>query len=1064
MKLSPRFVVLLVFGVIFLVLFLIAFGYLEKPDISGIFPGGKEMLVRYYACSLALCTKGCPNDENEDHVVNKICLETDITSKEYECEKWCYSYCDNPPSDWGASDLRGYGPGEICGKGYYIEVPLEQDVILKGCYEFDSARTVTEIQELIQYKKIEDLPGLDEIMSGWDDYQSTSTFITPHMRPGTILKTDTKDQYDSLVIDYGAAYGQIMLDPNEAYEIFGCVILKDMCQNYGVNSFTVCLFRTNLKIWTCYREWGDDLNGGYVFINSSTPEPATFKLKVEPCEGKYTCASDHPCERIRLGEDACFDVEVTNDLGTDSNFDLIISSCDLDGGSCEGILGCDLDDKCRESFDPNPVSVKRAENKTSTLEFKPNEKGEYTIWVTADPTAAYSLEAAVVKLQVVDFGVKLYGRDQTAKKCTEEPCKENEYGSWDVEIDNQFDFDEKFNLYSHCIGPGSCSCVFKPSSTVTVAKRTRPIVGDLECWSSTPGEYSVSVTAKSTTYPDMERDSNSWTLKVVKCFGNILLELDRSEVAFGQSFDARAYNLSDCNKERVWFAIDNTENTVGYCDDWDDAGSECTASIEVEDIDKFSLGSHTLYVLIELTGDNDYDDDGESASAGLIVYGFLADHIDIMKDGDLWTGSGCGGWGGGIGCYVMQSNDYAYIDPSWYGPDVTWMGYARVRGGECHWPIGNSIIQPMDIYFEIPGNVETNKVTINHDNIEYVIWDLGDISDAGYWRVKAIWDGECGDLLDSWGPEPIIYEAAIIPVQAIDGETIKTADHIEIIRKSWTPTSSSWTGSDEKNYIDPSWYGPDVTWMGYARVKNGYCQCFGFGSAHKTLHVRFRSGTDKTVEITPSANGDQYLIWDLEDATHTISDAGYWELEVYSAGSCGTGCWWSPEPIIYEAAIIPVQAIDGETIKTADHIEILREKEDTWLYDEKWMTIDWQRNYINQTWYGRASYKCYARANAAPCCGPLGCGFHKWSGDATLDIRFKNINTGETTIIKTTQSSPGPESIEWDCGELSTTGYWVVEIRSDRSTGSCSSPNYWGSADIYGATMIPIVTYSKNVE
>lgn len=86
--------------------------YLENPFIAN-----KIKLIRYYACSLAICARGCGSEE-----VKRICLEKDILGR---CTKWCQQdICE---------EQFGVYRGRLCGREYKINVSLESPVKLKGC-------------------------------------------------------------------------------------------------------------------------------------------------------------------------------------------------------------------------------------------------------------------------------------------------------------------------------------------------------------------------------------------------------------------------------------------------------------------------------------------------------------------------------------------------------------------------------------------------------------------------------------------------------------------------------------------------------------------------------------------------------------------------------------------------------------------------------------------------------------------------------------------------------------------------------------------------------------------
>jgi len=99
-------------------LILRVFGY--RPGLE--FPKGKVTLVRYYACSLAICTHGC----EDGSIVERICLDNDTFT--HECNLWCHDVCRD---SFGSCDE----PGDCCGPQWNLTVSLMEKVPLIGCIE-----------------------------------------------------------------------------------------------------------------------------------------------------------------------------------------------------------------------------------------------------------------------------------------------------------------------------------------------------------------------------------------------------------------------------------------------------------------------------------------------------------------------------------------------------------------------------------------------------------------------------------------------------------------------------------------------------------------------------------------------------------------------------------------------------------------------------------------------------------------------------------------------------------------------------------------------------------------
>jgi len=106
---------------ILIVLIVIAFyPYIaEMLDLYNPLLEGKYKLVRYYACSLAICTKGCGKTE-----VGNICVDYDAVKRECKDGGTCQDICDD---QFGGSSE----PGEFCGENYKINLPLEKSTVGK---------------------------------------------------------------------------------------------------------------------------------------------------------------------------------------------------------------------------------------------------------------------------------------------------------------------------------------------------------------------------------------------------------------------------------------------------------------------------------------------------------------------------------------------------------------------------------------------------------------------------------------------------------------------------------------------------------------------------------------------------------------------------------------------------------------------------------------------------------------------------------------------------------------------------------------------------------------------
>ncbi|MEM2175165.1 MAG: hypothetical protein QXI58_06055, partial [Candidatus Micrarchaeia archaeon] len=133
---EKRFIIAIFVGIVFLILFSILIGKnLISPRV--LTPPDKEKLVRYYACMLAICTKGCNHewlDANNTPDEVALCVERDPITK--ECRKWCKQICEE--NGWLSECAQ---PGECCDQRHNVTVNLEGITQLKGIY--DAYRGIT---------------------------------------------------------------------------------------------------------------------------------------------------------------------------------------------------------------------------------------------------------------------------------------------------------------------------------------------------------------------------------------------------------------------------------------------------------------------------------------------------------------------------------------------------------------------------------------------------------------------------------------------------------------------------------------------------------------------------------------------------------------------------------------------------------------------------------------------------------------------------------------------------------------------------------------------------------
>jgi len=660
-KFSINWIAVLLATVILAVLCVIFFRE-NIPVFGTVIPKDKEVLVRYYACSLALCTNGCGSE-----MVKNLCLYNDSVT--HECTgapntgyKWCQDFCVNPPPDWphdsdGNPIIPPDGPNITCGKTYPLSLPLGE-VYLKGNYRAQQIGA-RESAVLHYYTETNDIINT---LNNRGNFPTPSDIIPDVCRnklhnyfyPGLIW---TIDKELVIGISFGTTntegVGWILLDPIQAIEKYGCYYYSipveggwPMSTGYG---FYRCKFHGDLKIWSIWRNDGC----ADAFFNSSIGSPPKFTLDVHNSADMKECndrPGDKKCQVIYNGSTAKFDADITNELGTGSSFTLSIDYYIHDGvtntkESNDGSLGCVL--PCEGNFNPNGgdfIVPDFGKTGNSTLSLTPTALGEYEIYVRADKPDKYDSQLDKITLKVVDFNVYFLPKELDV---VEDYVAKDEKGSFTVEIHNQIDESKDFTLSYTCDdgSDGTCDCVDADDESIDgkVLTVDGDDYGDLEikCSSSDPGDYTIRVSA--TTDDKTKWTKNSAMLHVLECYGDISLSFSENSVDSGKSLKITADGLSGCDGEPIDFYVNyEDELSIGSCS-IGEGKTGCSLDRTTN-----SLGTYTIYARINKNPcntdpcpsglDKDYDDDGERTSASLTINEHSRKKRTVVEntEGTIW--------------------------------------------------------------------------------------------------------------------------------------------------------------------------------------------------------------------------------------------------------------------------------------------------------------------------------------------------------------------------------------------------------------------------------------------
>jgi len=308
---------MLIFIATIIVIFIIA--ALVFPSFSNMLPlenpflQGKDAFIRYYACSLAICTQGCNwLSSNSNGISNDICLKRNIWGN---CTMTCKSeICDKQPGFGNCGNK-----GSCCNDTYSIYLSLKGNARFWSKNEYIPSisppslygrmsvsfgfpavyaqagsvlHALTEIDNILEnFNKKEKKPGFPvNIMSGGDCQLTPARFfsdipIPPYLiiskKYGLFYKMGNEDPNK---INDWSQRGSIYMLPNQAEPWFTC---------FGYDSdfgYSECTFKGYLQIYS----WdpNNDNCADVVVINGQDPFTGDFRFYADN-EGKAKIPIDH---------------------------------------------------------------------------------------------------------------------------------------------------------------------------------------------------------------------------------------------------------------------------------------------------------------------------------------------------------------------------------------------------------------------------------------------------------------------------------------------------------------------------------------------------------------------------------------------------------------------------------------------------------------------------------------------------------------------------------------------------------------------------------------------------
>jgi len=393
--------------VIFIALFVYFFlRYIFREEIYDPF-SEKTRLVRYYACSLAICTRGCGNKILSEVGCSSnhgcICLERDPGTK--ECKKWCQDICDE----------NNWPDGKYCDENHYINMSLKEPVKLKGAYDLlggSEYEWITEIGKIIKrLNQTENFSGDSDILWGNDWEENGYSIDKMCNRRSTELYhniPDGEDTYNAwafgLLNQEGANLrgvstivggGDIILDPTQARELYSCFRsnvnncfwVKALC----TRGFYSCDFKGTLKMWSFTKP-------------SYMPGCADVSFKSEETfQGDFIFWSDPDMKTIPIKQQDSFQIKITNNLQSDETFNL-----DIESGKAVDGAGCRFDNgQNTKSLPVAMTNTEFATMKCNPTQFPPSGQDAYTVVITANAVKSGKTHLTKVDVVVSDFTINI---------------------------------------------------------------------------------------------------------------------------------------------------------------------------------------------------------------------------------------------------------------------------------------------------------------------------------------------------------------------------------------------------------------------------------------------------------------------------------------------------------------------------------------------------------------------------------------------------------------------------------------------------------------------------------
>jgi hypothetical protein len=543
--------------VIFIFVALVLPGFSDMLPLENPLLQGKDAFVRYYACSLAICTRGCGWFSSN----NDICLKRNIWGN---CTMTCKTeICDKKPNFGNCGNK-----GMCCNDTYSIYVSLKGNAKFWSKYEYIPPMNPspmpryaslfpivyaqggallsaeTEIDKIMEkFSNNEKKPGFPvNIMSGGNCQLSPARYFSEiHPYGISILKQyglfyKMEKDNPSQIIDWSQT-GAIYMLPDQAEPQFTCM-------GYDTDfGYSECTFKGYLQIYS----WdpNNDNCADVVVINGEEPFTGEF----------WIYAANDGNAKIPIDHTSAIPLYILNGLGFTSSFTMQIVN-PLPAG-----ITCDFNGQDRAKVDglqDTKVGTPDVPLTCKPTALPPPSSGGFEIWIKAwDGTKT---NAVKLTIDVGDFNLKLVSSSPLI-------INAGNIGSFTFNLTNNIGRDVTFQLARAQRLAGTQSidnnvgCTFNGGITsIDVADyATKQIT--LTCVPNLNAKnknYEIDVTAK---YDTVERTAVA-KVNVPNCsVSNLAVEfLDSTgtrttTVESGDAVTLKAYGFSGCQNMNVSFML-----------------------------------------------------------------------------------------------------------------------------------------------------------------------------------------------------------------------------------------------------------------------------------------------------------------------------------------------------------------------------------------------------------------------------------------------------------------------------------------------------------------------------